>query len=111
MHPAGEGKGSTANGSNGSEPEKFCGCDELVLNGKRLPCPPHHDCDYTRRRSELVEIAVANVTKRIPFEPYRNGEKFTRAFAAEMEKVSRPLLLQSSNGHRAELQSGYKWPC
>src|SRR2546430_15013175 len=28
------------NGGNVGLPERFCDCPELLLNGKRLPCPP-----------------------------------------------------------------------
>jgi hypothetical protein len=77
---------------NGSEPVRYCWCDELIVNGKRIPMPKFHDCEYVRRRSELVKTAMATVTKNIPFIPFQNGERFTRAFVSEMEKLSAPLL-------------------
>jgi hypothetical protein len=33
---------------------RYCRCPELVINGKRMPCPPHHDCGYSRTRAALV---------------------------------------------------------
>jgi hypothetical protein len=53
-----------ANG-NGSEavPVRYCQCDELIVNGKRIPMPKFHDCEYVRRRSEVVPIAVKRATK------------------------------------------------
>jgi hypothetical protein len=47
---------SKNNNGNGA-PVRFCNCPELVINGKRLPCPPYHDCDYVRTRSALVLAA------------------------------------------------------
>jgi hypothetical protein len=86
-------------------PARYCDCDELLLRGRdggcrRLPCPPGHDCEYTRQRSALVEEAAALATKRIPFVALdsANAHKWTARFVQEMERLSRPLLRQSNNG-------------
>jgi hypothetical protein len=50
---------------NGSDPERYCWCDELLVNGKRVPCPPHHDCSYVAARSALVYEAAKIATQRI----------------------------------------------
>src|SRR6266498_995129 len=52
-------KKAKANG--GSQPQqRSCDCLEILLDGKRLSCPPQHDCEYCRRRSsEIVPVTVA----------------------------------------------------
>src|SRR6266498_3863105 len=48
-----------ANGG-GQPQQRFCDCLEILLDGKRLSCPPQHDCEYCRRRSsEIVPVTVA----------------------------------------------------
>jgi hypothetical protein len=49
--------------SNGDQPGQWCDCAELLVNGKRVPCPSHHDCEYVRMRSELVPIAEQITTE------------------------------------------------
>jgi hypothetical protein len=54
-----------ANGNNGNgAPEKFCYCRELIVNGRRVPCPPLHDCSYVARRSALVNEAAGLATEK-----------------------------------------------
>jgi hypothetical protein len=86
-----------ANG-NGSQPVpevRYCQCDELIVNGKRLPCPPWHDCEYIAKRSELSKIA-AMLTDAVVSNG--KGNAWTRRFVQEMERLSAPLLRQSRNG-------------
>jgi hypothetical protein len=84
---------------NGSQPipEVYCQCDELVINGERLPCPPWHDCSHIKTRSELVPKAVA-LADAVIANNTANGSKWTRRFVQEMERLSAPLLRQSNNG-------------
>ncbi len=54
----GVGKGNGSNGSNGSQPVRYCECAELLdANGKRQPMPPGHSCEYVRQRNELIPEA------------------------------------------------------
>src|SRR4029077_1001332 len=87
---------------NGSQPERYCDCRELLLDdGTRLPCPPLHDCAYVRERSRLVPEAVRRASERIG-EPTGDdvayGYRWTGAFNREMDRLSAPLLKQSGNG-------------
>jgi hypothetical protein len=76
-----------ANGG-GQPQQRFCDCLEILLDGKRLPCPPHHDCQYVRQRSELVPVAVALTNASVP----DDSARWTRVFNTEMERLARPLL-------------------
>ena len=84
---AGIAKAKAANG-NGNQPERYCDCLELLVNGKRVPCPPQHDCEYTRQRSELVPVAVALTNANVP----NDSARWARVFNTEMERLARPLL-------------------
>ena len=86
--------------SNGDPLEaRFCDCPELLINGKRLPCPPHHDCDYVRKRSELVAIADQITSESVGNKlGIVSGYRWTRRFVTEMEKLTAPLL---KNGAQA----------
>jgi hypothetical protein len=77
--------------------ERFCDCRELLIDGERQPCPPRHDCDYVRARSQLVPIAAKAASAHVP-DDTANGDRWTRLFVAEMEKLSASLLAQSSSG-------------
>ena len=93
-----------ANG-NGSEPPRFCCCRELIdSHGKRLPYSKWHDCEYTARRSFLVDDAARIATQKIgdPVGDSSRGYRWTKCFVAEMEKLSAPLLRQSDNGTREQ---------
>jgi hypothetical protein len=50
--------------AHGDEP-RYCECDELVVGGRRLPCPPGHCCDYVEQRNRLIPTAVKIANKRI----------------------------------------------
>ena len=85
--------------NNGGQPERWCECPELIINGKRVPCPPHHDCDYVRKRSELVAIADRITSEGVGNKRgIVNGYRWTRRFVTEMEKLAAPLL---KNGAQA----------
>src|SRR5438094_222634 len=87
--------------SENGEVLRFCECSELLIAGRRLPCPPGHDCAYVRARSALVPTA-----ERLAFERLRHllsqddsrqqNARFTRVFAEEMERACRDLLRQKS---------------
>jgi hypothetical protein len=79
-------KREKANGSH-DEPPRYCWCAELLLDGKRLPVPKFHNCDYVAARSACVFSAAALATS-----TGAPGNDFTRTFAREMERLSRPLL-------------------
>ena len=83
------------NNSNGDPLEaRFCDCPELLINGKRLPCPPHHDCDYVRKRSALVPEAERIAAETIgDTRGITNGFRFTREFVKQMEKLAANLSL------------------
>jgi hypothetical protein len=92
------------NGSNGSEPQRFCSCAELVIgegrNRDRVPCPKYHDCRYIEARSALVSEAVRIATEKIgdPTWDAQRCHRWTKEFVRQMEKLSAPLLRQSGNG-------------
>jgi hypothetical protein len=89
-----------ANNGNGSEPERRCWCLELIVNGKRIPCPPHHDCEYVAARSALVFEASRIATQRVgdPVGSAALDRQWTRVFNWEMTRLAAPLLKQSGNG-------------
>ena len=72
-----------------AEPPSYCECVELMVNGKRVPCPEFYDCGYVEARSRLVDTAVSLATLRN--NGSGNGE-FNRVFAATMEELPGPLL-------------------
>ena len=76
---------------NGSHPQRFCDCAELIVNGERIACPPGHSCEYVRARSALV-LDAETAALEMP------GD-FTRNFVAVMDQLAASLLRQSSNGH------------
>jgi hypothetical protein len=59
-----------------------------------MPCPPRHDCAYSRTRAALVLSAELRANERATGRA-DNAERWVRHFAREMEKLSTPLL----NGH------------
>jgi hypothetical protein len=81
-------------------PARYCSCDELKLRGRRLPCPPWHDCDYAKARSALCSEASRIVTEKMGnlIGDSQHAHHWTREFVRQMEKLSAPLLKQSSNG-------------
>jgi hypothetical protein len=82
------------NGSNGDhQSDRYCRCAELIVDGSRVPCPPGHDCAYTRERSKLVDTAVALANAAVS----HDSVGWTRAFNIEMERLAAPLLRQSNN--------------
>jgi hypothetical protein len=85
---------------NGSHPQRYCKCAELIINGIRMPYPPQHSCKYTDARSALVPEASRIATERIgdPLHDTPLGNRWTRAFNIEMDRLAVPLLRQSSNG-------------
>lgn len=50
-----------------------------------------HDCLYTIKRNELIPKAEANVTQRYGFN--MPGPRFTRLFAAEMDRLAHEMRL------------------
>jgi len=83
-------------GSNGTaERPRYCECRELLIDGKRVPAPHFHDCEYVAARTALVDEA-----ERMAIE---SSSGFTGAsFNAAMEKLAWPLLREfatkSENG-------------
>ena len=97
------------NGSNG-EAERYCFCAELVLGeGKhqhRVPCPKHHDCQYVAARSRLVPQAEETANERVVIrlaseDQGRSQARWVKCFAAEMERLSKPLLNGASSKQAA----------
>ena len=93
-----------ANG-NGSHPQRFCDCPETLLHGKRVPCPPQHDCSYCRARGTLVDQAARIASQRVTVgygdKIGEAADRWTKVFASEMDRLAAPLLRQSSNGSAA----------
>jgi hypothetical protein len=78
------------NGGNGAATERYCNCPELFINGKRMPCPPRHNCQYVRERALLVPIAAQRAAEA---SGTVNGKgDWMRYFCAAMEGVAAPLL-------------------
>jgi hypothetical protein len=78
-------KASMKVNGNGNQPARYCWCAELLdAHGNRLPCPPHHDCEYVAARSALV-LDAETAALRMP------GD-FMRNFCREMERRAAPLL-------------------
>ena len=78
------------NNGNGSEPERYCDCPELIIDGKRVPCPPGHDCEYVAGRSALVPEASRLATKSIG-EPIGNaatGYRWTAEFVRILDRLA-----------------------
>jgi hypothetical protein len=82
--------GKHSNNGNGSEPERYCDCPELIIYGKRYPCPPGHDCNYAEARSALVFQAAENATERIgsPIGSAATGHKWTAEFIRQMDRLA-----------------------
>lgn len=78
------------NNGNGSEPERYCDCPELIIYGKRYPCPPGHDCDYAEARSALVFKAAEIATDGIgdPIGSAATGYKWTAEFIRQMDRLA-----------------------
>jgi hypothetical protein len=64
--------------------ERFCDCDELIVNGERIPIPPFHNCEYVRARSALVPDAVDAAL--------RMRGRFMKNYCALMERRAAPWL-------------------
>lgn len=84
------------------EPPRFCNCAELIINGKRFPIPPGHDCAYIKARAALVWQAVWLTTEKIgdPVGNALSGYRWTAEFVRQMDRLAMPLLLQSNNWQR-----------
>jgi hypothetical protein len=93
-------RAAKANGNGSNAPEKFCYCRELVVNGRRVPCLPWHNCNYVARRSALVNEAAAKATEKCgdPVVIKNLGYRWTKIFNSEMTRLAKPLLNQSNNG-------------
>lgn len=88
-----------ANGENGNGvviQERYCWCNECIVNGKLYPMVKGHDCEYVRRRSQLVDKAYKSAMKKVGGNGC--GHRFAREFAKIMERLAKPLLNQSENG-------------
>jgi hypothetical protein len=81
------------NGNNGAS-VRYCDCPELIINGERVPCPPYHDCAYAQTRSALVLVAEQRASEQIHVAPFDEaaGHKWTKIFAAEVERLAAPLF-------------------
>jgi hypothetical protein len=79
-----------SNNGNGNEPERYCECAELITYGKRYPCPPGHDCNYTEARAGLVFKAAENATERIgdPVGSAAVGYQWTAEFIRQMDRLA-----------------------
>jgi len=87
-----------SNGSgNGNHPPRFCDCPETLLHGKRVPCPPQHDCFYSRLRGGLVDQAARNASRRVSVgygdKIGEASNRWTKVFAAEMDRLAAQLGL------------------
>jgi hypothetical protein len=85
-------------GENG-EAVRWCHCAELVIKGKRVACPPHHDCAYVKQRNLFLPLAIEYAFSR----SFREGEshstrgaRFTNALSTEMDRLCAPLLKQKN---------------
>jgi hypothetical protein len=92
----------TGNG-NGSHPERYCDCVELLDSlGNRRPCPPFHNCEYVRLRSALVPQAVLVANRRVSV-GYGDrvgaaADRWTKVFARELDRlVSAAGLLEATS--------------
>lgn len=85
----------------GEAAQRFCDCAELIVNGRRRPCPQYHDCAYVKQRNKLIPSATRLANKRLRLTPYDDSTsgniKFTRLFSKIMDELSLPLL-QKPNG-------------
>jgi hypothetical protein len=79
---------------------KFCGCAELVVNGKRLPIMRYHDCEYVLARNKLIPFATRLANRRLTLTNEDNSTsaniKFTRLFSLAMDELSARLLTQTN---------------
>jgi len=82
---------------------RYCDCPETLVNGQRVPCPPCHNCEYARARSELVPIATERANEAAG---NINGKgSWVFYFAMEMERLAGPLLNGYGNSGRATRQA------
>ena len=93
-----EGESLKLNGNgNHSHEQRFCDCPETVVRGKRVPCPPQHDCFYCRTRSGLVDQAARNANRRVAVSHGAKigdaANQWTKVFASEMDRLSEQLCL------------------
>jgi len=88
------------NGTHTAIEERYCDCPETLVNGERVPCPPGHNCEYARARSELVPTAERRACEAAGIS---NGkDEWMRCFADAMEELAAPLL--NGNGSERERQ-------
>ena len=90
--------------ANGELPPRFCCCDELLdADRKRRPCPRFHDCDYIRRRNQLLPEAIDLANKIVAARSTKDDDanarsiRFSRALSMVMDKLARPLLRENGS--------------
>jgi len=84
-----------------NEPERYCWCDELMIHGERVRCPPYHDCDYVRKRSALVERACELTSEKLGYRASGVvfGMRWNAEFVRQMDQLSKPLLNGKNGQH------------
>lgn len=70
-------------------PERFCDCPELIIDGKRQPCPPHHNCQWTQARTALVREAAVAAPEKCgdPTGDKGLGRDWTKIFNADVKRL------------------------
>jgi len=62
-----------------------------------VPCPPQHDCFYSRLRGGLVDQAARNASRRVSVgygdKIGEASNRWTKVFAAEMDRLAAQLGL------------------
>ena len=85
---------------------ELCDCRETRINGVRYALHRPIDHEYARERSKLVDEAGRRASKKVRGLPADASDAeredyataYTRTFAKIMDKLSAPLLKQSTNG-------------
>jgi hypothetical protein len=75
---------------NGSREVRYCDCAETLVNGKRVPAPAFHDCQYVRCRSALVKTAEKTANELVGTD--NGGGHWTRVFSDMMEELAKRCL-------------------
>jgi len=70
-----------------------CGCAETIINGRRLPFVPFHDCEYIHNRNLRIPTAT-KLAEKSSGDPKSEGfgRRFTQASSNHMDRLSAVLL-------------------
>jgi hypothetical protein len=69
------------------DPPEYCECIETLVDGKRVPMPLYHDCDYIAHRSSLTGMAAVITDRTHRDEKGKRLPSWEAAFARAMDQL------------------------